>query len=69
MSLPKAKSVFHHDDPPCKERLTEKERFCPKCKIHPDMQSLAIYFYCPPCDIPLRELECSSCKKRYERPG
>ena len=61
-----AKKVFHHDDPPCKARLNG--RFCPECKIQPDTQSLAIYYYCPKCDVPLKNMVCPKCQEVFTRP-
>jgi hypothetical protein len=62
----KAKLVAHHDDPPCKTRL--KNGFCPECKYVPDMQSTALWYYCPNCDLPLEKLKCLGCKAAFEKP-
>lgn len=62
-----AKLVFHHDDPPCEARLT-LTGMCPDCRFNPDMQSLAIWYYCPLCDIKLKNMTCPVCKQAYERP-
>lgn len=59
----KGKRVMHHDDPPCTARLDDG--FCNKCNVLPDMQSLAIYLYCPKCDCVLIKLECPKCKKFF----
>lgn len=63
----KAKLVSHHDDPPCTERL-EPSGLCGKCGYHPDMQSLALWYYCPTCDVPLASLSCKLCKTQYDKP-
>jgi len=65
--MAKATMVKHHDDPPCTARLDERGD-CPKCNLHPDTQSTCFYFYCPTCNIPLKNLKCSQCKKTFERP-
>lgn len=62
-----AKKILYHDDPPCQARLDENGD-CPDCKTHPDMQSLAIWHYCPTCDLPLKKLCCPKCKKAFEKP-
>ena len=62
-----AKKVFHHDDPPCKARLVGN--VCPECELVPDMQSLAICYYCPKCDLHLKEMTCSQCKEVYAPPA
>lgn len=62
-----AKKVFHHDDPPCRARLDG--RFCQECKIHPDMQSLAIYYYCPNCDVQLKNMVCPQCQATCSLPA
>ncbi|MDO8571687.1 MAG: hypothetical protein Q7R79_03330, partial [bacterium] len=49
-----AKMILHHDDPPCTARL--HNGFCRECNFIPDMQSTCFYFYCPTCDIPLKNL-------------
>ncbi len=65
----KPKKVFHHDDPPCQARLNNKGD-CPKCKVHPDMQSKCIWYYCPPCDRPLTDdLKCPKCHQQFELPS
>lgn len=63
----KAKLILHHDDPPCEARL-DAGGSCPKCRIHPDMQSTCFHFYCPTCDLPLRKLKCPKCGQTFERP-
>lgn len=67
----KAKMVLHHDDPPCTARLSTKNggRWCPKCELHPNMQSTLFYFYCPFCDMSLKNLKCSNCKQVFEHPA
>lgn len=67
---PIAKKVFYHDDPPCNARLTTMDggRWCPECRLHPDMQSLAISWHCPDCDIPLHDLECTKCNREFQLP-
>ena len=66
--MPKAKMVLHHDDPPCAVRLNKKGR-CPECKLIPDMQSVALYPYCPKCDMPLKNLQCPKCKQTFQKPS
>ncbi len=56
--------VLHHDDPPCTARL--KDGYCESCELRPDMQSTALYPYCPKCDIPLKSSRCSDCKKNFK---
>lgn len=67
----KAKMVLHHDDPPCTARLTTHEggRWCPKCKLHPDMQSTCFYFYCPHCDVRLKKIKCPRCGQVFKSPN
>jgi hypothetical protein len=65
METMQAKWVLHHDDPPCTARLIDG--FCPECKRFPDMQSTCFYFYCPNCDIRLKEMECPKCKQTFKR--
>lgn len=62
-----AKYVAYHDDPPCHARLN-KNGNCPKCKVYPDMQSMALKLHCPDCDVPLIHLECTKCGKKFVRP-
>ncbi len=62
----KAKMVLHHDDPPCTARLSNG--FCIACGFPPDMQSICFYFYCPTCDVPLKNLKCPTCDQIFERP-
>jgi len=63
-----AKLVAHHDDPPCTVRLVNDS--CPKCNVTPDLQSVALYLYCPLCDLPLKDsLECPKCGQTFKRPG
>jgi len=62
-----AKWVLHHDDPPCNARLRSYDCFCPGCEIIPDMQSTCFRFYCPMCDIQLREdMRCPRCEQTCE---
>lgn len=65
--MQKAKKVFFHDDPPCEARLND-DRYCPACNLIPDMQSLAIGYYCPECGIALTELKCPMCDETFESP-
>lgn len=65
--------VAHHDDPPCEERLVVNangSRFCPHCNVYPDMQSIALWAYCPRCQVPLnrKTLRCPACERVYRRP-
>jgi hypothetical protein len=62
----KARLVLHHDDPPCQARLHDGH--CRVCDIHPDMQSTALWYYCPTCVIPLKDLTCPACKQTFEKP-
>src|SRR3989338_3641524 len=62
----KAQLVFHHDDPPCSVRLIDGR--CPECKFVPDMQSLAIHYYCPKCNVKLQRMIYSQCLIKFERP-
>jgi len=62
--MKKAKLVLHHDDPPCYERLNS-DGSCPVCKLHPDMQSTALHYYCPRCDLPLKDRRCPACGRIY----
>ena len=62
-----AKWVAHHDDPSCTVRLVNGS--CPICNITPDMQSTALYPYCPLCDIHLENLKCPKCGQTFKRPG
>lgn len=55
-----AKLVAYHDDPPCTRRLDSYGN-CPECKLHPDMQSIAIYWCCSIHDIPLIDKKCPEC--------
>lgn len=64
----KPKLVLHHDDSPCYERL-EENGFCSTCGFHPDMQSKCFYYYCPTCDVKLKNLKCPNCKQIFERPN
>lgn len=61
-----AKLVLHHDDPPCTKRL-RKDGFCVECNLHPDMQSTCFYYYCPKCDLKLKDMRCVSCKLEFGR--
>ncbi len=68
--MKKAKMVLHHDsdgDLRCEARLDDKGD-CPKCKVHPDMQSLCLWPYCPRCDCPLENMKCPSCGYTFKRP-
>ncbi|MBI3045934.1 MAG: hypothetical protein HYY86_00095 [Candidatus Harrisonbacteria bacterium] len=67
----KAKWVQHHDDRPCTARLTTQDggRWCPKCKLHPDMQSTCLYPYCPSCDRSLKNMKCPKCGQIFQRPS
>lgn len=68
--------VMHHDDPPCEARLVNGE--CPECKLHPDMQSLALWSYCKACQVPLEGImkkgggfekgvmKCPNCKETFD---
>ncbi|HBM45941.1 MAG: hypothetical protein UT05_C0001G0082 [Parcubacteria group bacterium GW2011_GWF2_38_76] len=63
--MKKAKMVAHHDDPPCREKL-EDDHYCPKCKLYPDSQSICFHSYCPDCEVPLKEMRCPKCKKKFK---
>ncbi len=65
-NIMKAKTVLHHDDPPCTARLDNG--FCRECGLTPDTQSICFYFYCPSCDCPLANLKCPKCKRTFKRP-
>ena len=61
-----AKLVLHHYDPPCTARLENDLRL--ECKFVPNMQSTCFYFYCPRCDIKLKEdMYCSQCHMTYRK--
>jgi len=66
-----AKIVLHHDDLPCTARLRKKDggNWCPKCKLHPDMQSLCRYPYCLSCNCPLKNMKCPKCRQIFKRPS
>ncbi len=64
--MQEAKLVAHHDDPPCEHRLVNG--YCPVCKLYPDTQSKALWYYCPDCNVPLCKLHCPDCGKRFVRP-
>jgi hypothetical protein len=69
-NLRKAIYLAHHDDPPCEEKL-EKIRggnYCPKCKIHPDTQSISLRAYCPDCKVLLKNLKCRTCSTQFQKP-
>jgi len=59
------KMVLHHDDPPCTARL-DVTGYCSECKLNPDMQSTAFYYYCSACDTMLKNMQCPKCKKQFE---
>ncbi len=61
----KARIVQFHDDPPCNARLDEG--FCNNCNLLPDMQSIMIYFYCPKCDVLLKNMQCAECGEKFKR--
>lgn len=63
----KAVPVLHHDDPPCTKRLISGH--CYSCGLTPDMQSTAIYYYCPKCNVKLRGMRCPKCEKSFEKAG
>lgn len=65
---PRAIFVVHHDDPPCEARLTRRG-YCEACKLYPDTQSKQLWYYCPDCDVPLREMSCPDCGTAYDKPG
>lgn len=65
--MEKAKLVLHHDDSPCTERL--KNGHCLKCNLTPDMQSTALWYYCPSCDCPLEKMNCPRCGQTYRKPA
>jgi len=60
-----AKLVMHHDDPPCEARL-DSNYCCPECGFPPDMRCMALYFYCPTCDMKLKDMKCPICKQTFE---
>lgn len=62
----KAKLVLHHDDSPCEARLVNG--YCTKCKLTPDMQSTCFWYYCPDCDVPLKNMNCSKCGHTFTKP-
>jgi len=68
MKAAKAILVLHHDDPPCTARLNP-DGYCPECRYHPDMQSKCFYYYCPNCQIPLKDMACPVCQQTYEKPA
>ncbi|HXK36931.1 MAG TPA: hypothetical protein VJ553_05100 [Candidatus Paceibacterota bacterium] len=68
MPLLKAKMVLHHDDPPCGARLEPTGR-CGLCNLFPDMQSTALWPYCPACDVPLKGMRCPECRHAFEKPS
>lgn len=66
----KVKMVLCHDDPPCSAPLAKKDsgRYCKKCGLYPDTQSVCLRAYCPDCDCPLQtdhrqRLHCPRCGK------
>jgi predicted RNA-binding Zn-ribbon protein involved in translation (DUF1610 family) len=61
-----AKLVLHHDDSPCYKRLDNG--YCSSCRFVPDMQSLALYYYCPRCDVPLTKMKCPICGQTCTQP-
>jgi hypothetical protein len=69
---PPWKWVAFHDDPPCHARLTDSG--CPKCKFHPDSQSIVFEACCPNCNALLSgpqvlgTLTCAKCCGTYSRP-
>ena len=63
----KAKLVTHHADPPCSVRL-ETNGDCATCGVHHNMQSLALWAYCPDCNVPLKKMTCPSCATVYVMP-
>lgn len=60
-----AKMVMHHDDQLCKERL-DGRGYCPECRYVPDMQNMCFHYYCPNCDIELKDMVCPTCKQTFE---
>lgn len=71
------KWVLYHDDSPCSgtEAVRLVNGFCPKCKIHPDSQSMCLRAHCPDCDVPLeyeqdrrKDHICSTCKVKFRSP-
>lgn len=63
--------VPHHDDPPCEAKLVSLGggNYCPECNLHPDMQSVALWLYCPNCVEPLNtDQRCPKCNQHFQRP-
>jgi hypothetical protein len=70
----RAAFVLTHDDGACQPGvyntpLITKDggRYCPVCKIHPDMQSTCFVYYCPNDMIPLKGDTCPKCKNKFIR--
>lgn len=66
-----AKRILVHDDGPCsngQENTPLENGFCPVCGITPDMQSTAIFFYCPVDNVRLgKGRECPVCGGFYTK--
>ena len=62
-----ARSVLHHDDPPCYGVIGDDGR-CVICGIRPDMQSTCFWWECPLCEARLKNMQCPSCKETLREP-